>query len=85
MRLRIIETIYFIHFHWVLSIILCYTGNIANGCISSPTSEVFTPPLYFPIGLETFSQLVWRSPVGTVSVGLQKGLLGSFWDLNGES
>lgn len=41
----------------------------------------FYPPLYFPVGLETFSQLIWRSPEGTVSAGLQKGLLLNLWHL----
>ena len=55
--------------------------NLPDGSNSLPTSLSLYIRLSTSLGLETFSQLIWRSPEGTVSVGLQKGLFLNLWHL----
>lgn len=54
---------------------LAALGTSQRQAALSAPSQILTLPLCFLVGLETFSQLVWRSPEGTVSGGQQKGLL----------
>lgn len=51
-----------------------HTGSpFLSGCISF-TPWVLILPLPFSAGLETFSQLVWKSAEGTVSMNSPRGL-----------